>query len=162
MTKHSYFPKTSTYCSTRHILNRKHNIHHILYTNIQHTLTLQGSKTLSTTTAATQQTFPQTHRLTHSHYNRHKKQTGAIYICTSIVSRHQATRGNNKILRIPPPHSSSEEILSRRTSRTITQLRTNKSPSFKSCLNKVDAKSHPSSQENLADGLQAGLSKSLQ
>ena len=29
-------------------------------------------------------------------------------IHTSIVSRHQATRGNNKILRPPPPHISSE------------------------------------------------------
>ena len=42
---------------------------------------------------------------------------------------HQATRGNNKILRTPPPHiSSSEEILPRLTRRTLAQLRTNKSP----------------------------------
>ena len=34
MTKHSYFPYTSTYISTRHNTNRKHNIHHIPYTNI--------------------------------------------------------------------------------------------------------------------------------
>ena len=34
------------------------------------------------------------------------------YIHTSIVSRHLAIRGNNKILRTPPPHISSyEEIL---------------------------------------------------
>ena len=34
------------------------------------------------------------------------------HIHTSIVSRHLATRGNNKILRTSPPHiSSSEEIL---------------------------------------------------
>ena len=39
---------------------------------------------------------------------------------------HLATRGNNKILRTPPPHtSSSEEILPRLT---LAQLRTNKSP----------------------------------
>ena len=41
--------------------NRRHNIHHTHYTNIQHTLTLHSfKKTLSLTTAATQQTFPQT------------------------------------------------------------------------------------------------------
>ena len=31
------------------------------------------------------------------------------HIHTSIVSRHLATRGNNKILRTPPPHISSSE-----------------------------------------------------
>ena len=41
------------------------------------------------------------------------------HIHTSIVSRHLATRGNNKILRTPPPQtSSSEEILPRLTRRT--------------------------------------------
>ena len=45
------------------------------------------------------------------------------HIDTSIVSRHLATRGNNKILRAPPPRiSSSEEILSRITRRTLAQL----------------------------------------
>ena len=42
MTKHSYFPYTSTYSSTCHNSNRKHNIHHTPYTNIQHILILQG------------------------------------------------------------------------------------------------------------------------
>ena len=42
MTKHSYSPYTSTYSSTPHNTNRKHNIHHIPYTNTQHTSTLQG------------------------------------------------------------------------------------------------------------------------
>ena len=37
--KHSYFPYTSTYSSKPHNTNRKHNIP---YTNIEHTLTLQG------------------------------------------------------------------------------------------------------------------------
>ena len=32
----SYFPYTSTYSSKPHNTNRKHNIHHIPYTNIQH------------------------------------------------------------------------------------------------------------------------------
>ena len=55
---------------------------------------------------------------------------------------HLATRGNNKILRTPPPHiSSSEEIFPRLT---LAQFRTNKSPFLKSYLHKVDAKSHPS------------------
>ena len=67
------------------------------------------------------------------------------HIHTSIVSRHLATRGNNKILRTPPPHiSSSEERLPHLTRRTLAQLITNKSPFLKSYLHKVDAKSHPS------------------
>ena len=52
------------------------------------------------------------------------------HIYTSIVSRHLATRYNNKILRTPPPHiSSSDEILLRLNRRTLAQLRTNKSAS---------------------------------
>ena len=71
--------------------------------------------------------------------------TNMRHIHTLIVSRHLATRGNNKILRTPPPHiSSSEERLSRLTRRTLAQLRTNKSPFLKSYLHKVDAKRHPS------------------
>ena len=67
------------------------------------------------------------------------------HIQTSIVSRHLATRGNNKILHTPPPHiGSSGERLPRLTHRTLSQLRTNKSPFLKSCLHKVDAKTHPS------------------
>ena len=67
------------------------------------------------------------------------------HIHTCIVSRHLATRGNNKILRTsPPPIISSEEILPRLTRRTLAQLRKNKSPFLKSYLHKVDAKSHPS------------------
>ena len=64
------------------------------------------------------------------------------HILTSIVSRHLATRGNNKILRTPPPHiSSSEEILTSITRRTLAQLRT---PFLKSYLQKADGKTHPS------------------
>ena len=48
------------------------------------------------------------------------------HIHTSIVSRHLATRGNNKILRTPPPHiCSSEERLPRLTRCSLAQLRTN-------------------------------------
>ena len=67
------------------------------------------------------------------------------HIHTSIVSRHLATRGNNKILRTLPPHiSSSEEVLPRLTLRNHAQLKTTKSPFLKSYLHKVNAKSHPS------------------
>ena len=71
--------------------------------------------------------------------------TNMRHIHTSIVYRHLATRGNNKILRTPPPHIiSSEEILPRLTRRTLAQLGTNKSPFFESYSHKVDAKSHSS------------------
>ena len=71
--------------------------------------------------------------------------TNMRHIHTSIVSRHLVTRGNNKILRTPPPYiSSSEERLPRLTRRTLAQLSTNKSPFLKSYLHKVDAKIHPS------------------
>ena len=70
--------------------------------------------------------------------------TNMRHIHTSIVSRHLATRGNNKILRTPPPHiSSSEEKLPRLTRRTLAQLRINKCPFLKSYCHKVDAKTHP-------------------
>ena len=47
-----------------------------------------------------------------------------------IVSMHLDTRGNYKILRTPPPHiSSSGEILSRLTRRTLAQPRTKNHPS---------------------------------
>ena len=95
-------------------------------------------KTLSLTTAAAQQTFP---LIPHSHYKRHK--INMRHIHTFIVSGHLATRGNNKIRRIPLPHiSSSEEILPRLTRRTLAQLITNKSPFLKSYLHNVDAKTH--------------------
>ena len=66
--------------------------------------------------------------------------TNMRHIHLSIVSRHLVTRGNNKILRTPPPHiSSSEEILPCLSRRTLAQLKTNKSPFLKSYLHKVDA-----------------------
>ena len=52
------------------------------------------------------------------------------HIHTSIVSRHLATRGNNKILYTPQPHiRSSEERLPRLTRHTLAQLRTKNLPS---------------------------------
>ena len=95
-------------------------------------------------TAATQQTTTNIPTDPHTVTTTDTK-TNMRHIHTSIVSRHLATRGNNKILRTPPPHiSSSEERLPRLTRRTLAQLRTNKSPFLKSYLHKVDAKTHPS------------------
>ena len=60
---------------------------------------------------------------------------------TSIVSRHLGTRGNNKILRTPPPHiSSSEERHPRLTRRILAQLRTNNLPSSNHTYTKSTAK----------------------
>ena len=55
--------------------------------------------------------------------------TTMSHIHTSIISRHLASKGNNKLLRTPPPHiSSSEQILHRLTRPTIAQLRTTNLP----------------------------------
>ena len=125
MTKHSHSPYTSTYSSTPHNTNIKHNIH---TSSTQTHNILQHSRakiTLFLTTPATQQTFPQTLTVTTTDIK-----TNMRHIHTSIVSRHPATRGNNKILRTPPPHtSSSEERLPRLTRRTHAQLRTKNLPS---------------------------------
>ena len=81
-------------------------------------------------------TYPHTVAKTDIKTNKH-------HIHTSIVSRHLATRGNNKILRTPPPHiSSSEEILPRLTRRARAQLRTNKSPFLKFYLHKSTPNRH--------------------
>ena len=60
MTKNSHFPYTSTYSSTPHNTNRKHNIHHTPYTHTTYFNTPQLKNPLFSTMAATQQTFPQT------------------------------------------------------------------------------------------------------
>ena len=121
--------------------NRKHNIHHILYTNSQHTSTLQSyKKTIFNNGRYTTNIPTDPHTVTTTDIK-----TNMRHIHTSIVSRHLGTRGNNKILRTPAPHiSSSEERHSRLTRRTLAQLRTNKSPFLKSYLHKFDAKTHPS------------------
>ena len=129
MTKYSHSPYTSTYSSTPHNTNRKHNIHHIPYTNTQHTLTLQGSKnTIFNNGCYTTNIPTDTHTVTTTDIK-----TNMRPIYTYIVYRHLATRGTNKILRTPPPHtSSSEERHPRLTRRTLAQLRTNKSLFLKS------------------------------
>ena len=121
--------------------NRKHNNHHIPYTNTQHTSTLQGfkKKTIFNNGRYTTNIPTDPHTVTTTDIK-----TNMRHIHTSIVSRHLATRGNNKILRTPPPHtSSSEEILPRLTRRTLAQLRTTNLPSSNHTY-KVDAKTHPS------------------
>ena len=89
MTKHSYFPYTSTYSSTRHNTNRKHNIP---YTNIQHTSTLQGSKPISNNGRYTTNIHTDPHTVTTTYIK-----ISMHHIHTIIVSSHLATRGNNTI-----------------------------------------------------------------
>ena len=142
MTKHSHSTYTSTYSSTPHNTNRKHNIHHIPYTNTQTYFNIPRLKktTILNNGRYTTNIPTDPHTVTTTDIKINMR-----HIHTSIVSRHLATRGNNKILRTPPPHtSSSEEILPRLTRRTLAQLRTNKSPFLKSYLHKADAKTHPS------------------
>ena len=69
--------------------------------------------------------------------------TNMRHIHTSIVYRHLATRSNNKILRTPPPHTSSSEETSPPHSSHPCPAQ-NKSPFLKSYLHKVDGKTHPS------------------
>ena len=139
MTKHPHSPYTSTYSSTPHNTNRKHNIHHIPYTNT-HFNTTRLKNTIFNNGRYTTNIPTDPHTVTTTDIK-----TSMRHIHTSIVSRHLATRGNNKILRTPPPHtSSSEDRLPRLIRRTLAQLRTNKSPFLKSYLHKVDAKTHPS------------------
>ena len=77
------------------------------YTNIQHISTLQGYKHYLQQRPLHNKL---SHRPPHSHYNRYK--TNLPHIHTYIMSIHLTTRGNNKILRTPPPHiSSSKKML---------------------------------------------------
>ena len=80
---------------------QKHNIHHTPYTNI-----LQHSKAKKNTI------FNNGHFTTNIPTDLHTItttdiKTNMLHIHTSIASRHLVTRGNNKILRTPPPHISS-------------------------------------------------------
>ena len=114
-----HFPYTSTYSSTPHNSNIKHNIYHIYYINIQHTSTLQGSKPHYLQQAPLH--IKLYYRRPHRNYNRHTN-TQAPY---TYIDCHQASspRGDHKILRTHPPHiSSSEEILPRLSRRTLAQL----------------------------------------
>ena len=85
--------------------NRKHNMYNIPYTNIQ-----QHSKA-------------KTHSL--QQCPLHNKHAPYTVHTTHLLSRHLATRSNNKKLSTPSPHiNSSEEILPRLTRRTLAQLGT--------------------------------------
>ena len=108
---------------------QQHTIHHTPHTNMQHT------------------SWPLENNIPTDHHTITTSdiKTNMRHIHTSIVSRHLATRGNNKVPHTPPPHiSSSKEILPRLIRHTLAQLITNKSPFLKSYLHKVDGKSHPS------------------
>ena len=101
---HTRHKHTTSICMTNHSQYRKHNIHH---TPTQTHSILQHSK-------AKKHYFQQ--RPLHKNiptYPNTVTTTDMRHIHTFIVSMHLATRGNDKILRAPPPHiSSSEEILS--------------------------------------------------
>ena len=123
MTKHSHFPYTSTYSSMPHNTNRKHNIHHIHYTNTDTTYfnTPRLKNTIFNNGRYKTNIPTDPHTVTTTDIKTHMR-----HIQTSIVSMHLVTRGNIKILRTPPPHiSSAEGILQRLTRRTLAQLRTN-------------------------------------
>ena len=121
MTKHSYSPCTRTYSSTRHNTNKNTTSITPLtqtYNILQHS---QAKNTISNNGRYTTNIPTGPHTITTTDIK-----TNMRHIHTSIVSRHLATRGNNKILLTPPPHiSSSEEILPCLTRRTLAQLRTN-------------------------------------
>ena len=133
MMKHSYFPYTSTYSSTRlnttsippltqtyTILQQSKAHDPTIFNNCRYTTNIPTDPHTVTTTDI---------------------KTNMRHIHTSIASMRLATRGNNKLLRTPPPHiSSSEEILPRLTRHTLAQLRTNKSPFLNVYLHKVDVK----------------------
>ena len=135
--------KTLTLPMHEHLQLHTPSIHRIPYTSLQHTSTLQGSKMHYLQQRPLHNklpTDPHPHTVTKSNIR-----TNMCHIHRSIVSMHLATKGNNKILRTPPPHIiSSEEILCRLTRHTLAQLRTNKLPFLKSYLHKVDSKSHTS------------------
>ena len=91
MTKHSYFPYTITYSSTRLNTNRIHNIHHTPYTNMQHTPTLQGQKTIFNNGRYTTNIPTNPHTVTTTDIKTNMRHTH-----TPIVSRHLSTKGNKK------------------------------------------------------------------
>ena len=89
----------------------KHNVRHTPYTNAQHTtfFTIPRLKPLSYNSHYTTNIPTDPHTVSTTDRN-----TNMCHIHTSVVSRHIATRGNNKILHTHPPHiRSSEGILPR-------------------------------------------------
>ena len=84
----------------------------------------------------------------HSHYLTHQTYHHPVHRFRSWTTQttsqsHPHTRGNNKILRTPPPHiSSSEKRLPRLTRRTLAQLGTNKLPSSNHICTKSTQKHH--------------------
>ena len=90
------------YSSTRHNTNRKHNKHTTYFNTprLKNTIFNKGRYTTKIPTDL------------HTVTTTTDKKTNMCHIHAFIVSRHLATRGNNKILRTPPPNiSSSVQIL---------------------------------------------------
>ena len=75
---------------TRHPSHLLHK--HIIYFNTPRLKTIYLQQRRYTTNFPTDPTY--------SHYSRHKNKLASY---TYIVSRHLVTRGNNKIMRTPPP-----------------------------------------------------------
>ena len=120
--------------------DKKHNTHHIHYTD-----TLNTSQRLMKPTTFNNSRY-NTNILTDPCTVTTADIKGNMRdIHTTIVSQHLAARDNNKILRTHPPQvSNTEENLPRHTRHTLAQLRTNKSPFLLSYLHKIDASTHPS------------------
>ena len=74
--------------------NRKHNIHHIPYTNIQHTSTFQGHKTHYLQQRPLHNKDSHRPPPPHSHQNRYKNKHAPYTY--SFVSSHAAPRDNKK------------------------------------------------------------------
>ena len=106
----------------------------------QHQETL-SKPTLFNNGRYTQQTVPTDPP--HNHYNRHKKQACA-HIHTYIVSKHLATRDNNKITCAHLPHALAalKRYFPASLVAPLTHLRTNKSLFLKSYLHKNRRKNH--------------------
>ena len=107
MTKHSHFPYTSTYSSTPHNTNRKHNIHHITSPTQTYFKTPRVKNAIFNNGCYTTNIPTDPHTVTTTDIK-----TNMCHIHTSIVSRHLATSGNSKIPCTPSPHTSSSEDIS--------------------------------------------------
>ena len=97
MTKHSHFPYTSTYSSTPHNTKRRQHPSYLLHKHI----------TYFNTPRLTNYFLNNGHYTTNIPTDPHTVTTTDInmrHIHTSIVSRHLATRGNNKIPCTPDLH----------------------------------------------------------
>ena len=132
----AYFPYTSTYSSTRHIqtentTSRIQTYNILQYSNAKTTICNNGRYTANIPTYPTQS-------LTYI-------KTNMRHIHTYIVSRHLATRGNNKILRTPPPHiTAMKRYFPASLVAPLPNAEQINHPSQIKHTHKVEVKSHPS------------------